>query len=122
MIELKQITIIADGAGNFTVTFPATGALIQYRYSPGTLATGADVTVAGANTGKSFIALVNAGTATIDRAPRQPVHDAAGTPSLYAAGGEPVEDYIYAGGEQLTLTVAQGGTANVGTLYLWFKV
>jgi len=62
----------------------------------------ADLTITAAN-------VVAGSTATIAR----------GTASLYAAGGEPVEGYIFVGGEPLSIVVAQGGDTKSGTLYLW---
>jgi hypothetical protein len=120
MISLVTIAIATDASGDFSENFQAQGKLLQYRYVPGSLLTGADLTVVGATTGQSFINHSNAGTSNISRAPRQPTHDTTGAASLYAGSGEPVEDYIVAGGEQLTFTIAEGGVSKAGTLYMWF--
>lgn len=47
-------------------------------------------------------------------APRQPTHDAVGAASLYAAAGEPVEDYIVAAQERIKIVIAQGGNTKLG--------
>ena len=121
-IKLVTVPFTTDASGDFSTTISnAAGEFLQARYDRGNVATGADITVVGATTGLSLLALVDAGTADITRAPRQPIHDTAGVASLYAAAGEPVEDFIYVGGEQLTVTVAQGGNTTSGTLYLWFR-
>lgn len=46
--------------------------------------------------------------------PRQATHDTAGVASLYAAGGEPVEDYVVAADERIKIVVANGGNAKLG--------
>lgn len=48
-------------------------------------------------------------------APRQATHDTVGLASLYAAAGEPVEDYIYAANDRAKVSVASGGDTKVGT-------
>jgi hypothetical protein len=122
--QLVTVNILTSAGGAFSQDISAPlGRLLQYRYVPdGTtpLDTNADITVAGKTTGLSFINQANIGTTAFTKAPRQPTHDETGAASLYAAGGEPVEDYMFACGEQLTVTVAQGGATKAGKLYLWF--
>lgn len=125
-MQLIKVAITTDSSGDFSssVTVPTNGGrLVQYRYVPGgggtNLDTGADLTVTGATSGISYIAQTDIGTSAFTKAPRQPTHDTAGSASLYAAGGEPVEGYIFVGGEPLSIVVAQGGDTKSGTLYLW---
>lgn len=121
-INLVTVAITTDASGDFSAPVQANGRLLQYRYVPdgsSPLDTGADLTISGATTGFAYVAQSNIGTSAFAKAPRQPVHDSAGAASLYAVAGEPVEDYMWIGGEQLTVTIAQGGNALSGTLYLW---
>lgn len=47
-------------------------------------------------------------------APRQPTHASDGSPSLLAAAGEPVEDYIWAVNEPVQIVISSGGDTKVG--------
>lgn len=121
-VNTFSIAILTDASGNFEdKTTPIKGKLLQLRYVPdgsSPLATGADITIIGQSTGFAYYSQSNIGTSAFQKAPRQPIHNDAGVASLYAAAGEPVEDFMYID-EQLTVTVAQGGNALQGTLYLW---
>lgn len=122
-IRLVTCSILTASDGSFSKAIVASGKLLQYRYVPHAstpLDTGADITVVGDTTGLVFINQTNIGTSAFTKSPRQATHDTAGAASLFAAGGEPVEGFLYAGGEDLTLTVAQGGDTKSGKLYLWF--
>ena len=123
MGHLITVPVLTDGSGDYSVTVAAPhGRLLQYRYVPdgsSPLATGADLTITSKQTGTSLVSQTNIGTTAFSKAPRQPIHDEAGTASLYAAGGEPVSDFIYIAGEALTVTIAQGGAGNAGTLHIW---
>ena len=116
------VAVTTDAAGDFTTdTIPVEGRVLQYRYIPdgsAPLATGADLTITGKDTGLVVAAQTNIGTSAFTKAPRQAVHDTGGVASLYAAAGEPVEDYIWVN-EALTVTVAQGGDTLSGTIHIW---
>lgn len=127
-MQLIKVAITTDASGDFSssAAVPTNGGkLAQYRYVPAgggaNLATGADLTVSGATSGIVYIAQTDIGTSALTKAPRQATHDTAGVASLYAAGGEPVEGYIFVGGEPLSIVVAQGGDTKSGTLYLWIE-
>lgn len=124
MIQLITVSVTTDASGDYSATIQPAGArLLQYRYVPdGTtpLATDADLDVVGATTGLIFVDQDNIGTAAFTKAPRQATHDVTGAASLYAETGEPVEDYVWVGGEPLTVTVSNGGSAASGTFYFWF--
>lgn len=49
--------------------------------------------------------------------PRHPVSDYLGAASLYAAGGEPVEDHIYLANDRIKIVLASGGDTKTGTFY-----
>lgn len=123
-MRLEKIDILTNGSGAFTgYTQKVDGLVQQIRYVPdGTspLDTGADLTIAGETTGQPILTASNIGTSAVSWAPRQPtvaVGDASA--SLYAAGGEPVEDRVGIAAERISVVVAQGGAAKLGTLYLW---
>lgn len=124
-MQLITVAITTDSSGDFSKSEPVLtsgGRLVQYRYVPAAsneLDTGADLTISGATSGIVYVSQSNIGTSAFTKAPRQAVHDTGGTASLYAAGGEPVEGYIFVGGEPLSIVVAQGGDTKSGTLYLW---
>ena len=123
-MTLHTVSVTTDASGDASKTITgARGRLLQYRYvKPGAneLATGADIDLVGAITGIVLIGQDDIGTSSFTKAPRQATHDTTGAASLYAAAGEPVEDYIWVHGEDLTFTVAQGGNAKSGTFYFWF--
>lgn len=120
---LHTIDITTDAAGDFSAaTVDIEGAILQMRYvkaAANDLDANWDLTIAGTKTGLPIAAIVNITAATQGWAPRQATHATDGTASLYAAAGEPVEAPIYVGGESLTVTVADGGNVQSGTLYIW---
>lgn len=125
-VQLFATAIVTDSSGDFALTLQAqSGRLLQYRYKPdGTspLAAGAGITLSGAASGLSLIAQSNIGASAFTKAPRQPTHTLAGTALVRSTGGdEPVSDYVWIGGEQLSLAVSSGGAAKAGTLYLWIE-
>ena len=115
-----NITTSAGGAWSQTIQ-PLPGKLQQYRYVPdGTspLDTGADLDVVGAQTAFVYVNQDNIGTSAFQKLPRYATHDETGAASLYAAAGEPVEG-IMSVAEPITATIANGGNALKGVLYLW---
>ncbi len=110
------ITTAADGTGTgYTPT--VTGKILNVRYTKATSGgydDGIDIDVETEATGQTIWSQddVNA-TALV--APRQATHSTAGVASLYAAGGEPVEDYIYACNERIKISVGSGGEVKTGT-------
>ena len=125
-MSIRMITaaVTTDASGDDSVALGhVTGRFLQLRYIPdGTnpLATGADLDVVGDTTGVVLVNHDNIGVSAFERRYRAPTHDEAGAASLYAAAGEPVEDYIVVD-ENLTLTIANGGNTDSGTFYLWFE-
>lgn len=123
-VSLVTVAILTNGSGAFSTTISAPGPrLLQYRYVPdGTapLDTGADLDVVGATTGFVYVNQDNLGTTAFQKLPRHATHDETGAASLYAAGGEPVEDVMHAGPETLNVAIVNGGVAKAGTLYFWF--
>lgn len=122
-IKVQRLTLTTDASGDVVAsTRDFVGLLHALVYVPGAsgLDTGADVTVTDKTTLTTLWAATNAGTSTLHRQPRCPTVDAANAASLYAAGGEPVEDrYAIVGG--ITVTVAQGGNAKTGSIYFVYE-
>jgi hypothetical protein len=114
--------VIASTAYSASIDVPHGSRLLQYRYVPGAdpIDTNADIDLVGAKTAFVYINQDNIGTTAFQKLPRHATHDETGTASLYAAGGEPVEDKM-AVMERLTFTVANGGAdGKSGTFYFWF--
>lgn len=124
MSDIKVVTfsITTDASGDWTDQCShISGRILQYRYDPddtSPLDTGADLDIVGDRSGVVVADHDNLGTSALTRAPRQPTHAADGSASLYASTGEPVEDYIWVH-ETLTATIANGGNAKSGTLYVY---
>jgi len=115
-----NITTSTGGAWSETVSLKH-GNFVQYRYVPHAstpLDTGADLDVVGAQSGFVYVNQDNIGTSAFQKLPRYATADETGAASLYAAVGEPVEG-LMAVAEPLTATIANGGNALKGTLYIW---
>lgn len=121
---LLRIPIVTSTGGSFSATVPVpAGRLTQYRFVPvaTALATGADLAITGDASGFVYAAQTDIGSTTpFTKAPRQPIHDATGTASLYStASVEPVEGYMFTGGEMLDVTITDGGDTKSATLFIW---
>lgn len=122
---LHTVALAVDGSGD-QVAFtsdPIWGRVQQIRYVPdGTspLDTGWDLDIVGEVTGlEVVVGADNLGTSAFDRIIRAPTFSTALVASLYAAGGEPVEEAPYIAGERLQITIDEGGVSKLGTLYIW---
>jgi hypothetical protein len=107
------ITTAADGTATVQQSENAVnGFLVEVIYVPGTLDTGADLTISIANSKvtKTLLTLTDAGTSTLTRYPRGSACGATGT-----VGTDGMQ-YIPVIG-QFKVVVAQGGNAGVGALY-----
>lgn len=115
--QVISITCDASGDASATVTGVAFGALRAIGYKPGTLDTGADITIADGETGTTLVTLTNAGTSARYFRPTRVITDNVGTAVAAALTAVNVNRDIYVGGK-LKVTVAQGGNLGAGTLYL----
>ena len=99
-MALYQFNILTSAAGAWSQTIAVkAGCFRQYRYVPdGTtpLDTGADLDIAGAQSGFVYANQDNIGTTAFQKLPRYATADETGTASLYAAAGEPVEGIMAA--------------------------
>ena len=118
MYRYDKVAIAVTSGGAATVYSRGfIGLLYGFVYVPGTLDTGADLTITEEASGAALLTVTNAGTSTIVKLPRAPIVDAVNAASLYAAGGEPVED-LYPIVSRVKCVVAQGGASKAGVLYV----
>lgn len=121
---IYQFNILTSASGAWTQTIATKhGKFMQYRYVPdGTspLDTNGDLDITGAQSGFVYANQDNIGTSAFQKLPRYATADETGAASLYAAGGEPVEG-VMAVAEPITATIANGGNALKGVLYIWIE-
>ena len=114
-VTRHTVEVATDASGDGSGLTPIlNGKIINIRYVKTDYADGVDVTATLNATGQAVWTGtdVNASTTV---APRQATHDTAGGASLYAAAGEPVEDYIWAGNDRVKIVVASGGVSKTGS-------
>lgn len=111
------VTTASDGSATAYTDKAVTGAVLSIQYVKTDFADGVDFAVTAETTGQGLWTESNV-NASATRCPRQPTHDAVGAASLYASGGEPVEDYIHVANERIKIIIASGGNAKVGTFYI----
>jgi|TARA_Y100000310_G_scaffold134899_2_gene133809 hypothetical protein len=110
------LTTIADGSVT-GYTPVVTGRISQLRYVKTDFADGVDFTITVEGTGETVWTDTNI-NASETVAPRQATHDTAGDASLYAAAGEPVEDYIAVADDRIKIVVASGGDTKTGVIHV----
>lgn len=111
------VTTAADGSATAYTSAAVNGAVRSIQYVKTDFDNGVDFAITLETTGQGLWTESNVNASAI-RCPRQPTHDAIGAASLYAAGGEPVEDFIYAADERVKIVIAQGGNVKTGTFYI----
>ncbi len=113
--RIVELTTAADGTvTGFTEV--VTGLLSQIRYVKTDFAAGVDFTITSEATGETLWTEADV-NASVTKAPRQATHDAAGAASLYASGGEAVEDKIALARDRIKIVIAQGGDTKTGTFH-----
>jgi len=116
-VERHQVDLTTDASGDATGYTPVvTGRIIAVAYvKDGTtpFADTVDFTITSEVTTQNIWVEENV-TASKTVAPRQATHSTAGVASLYAAGGEPVEDHIVVANERVKCVVASGGDSKLG--------
>ena len=118
-VQLLQANVVTDGGGDFTITLPSGGGVVrQVHYvvdgtSP--LDTGADLTLVETNTGVNILTMANIGVSSFTRLPRELVAN----PADGVVGSANIGLIAVHG--SLTLTIAQGGSAKVGTFYVYIE-
>jgi len=108
------ITTAADGTATVYLGTRLRGRVHAIKYAPGTLDTGADLTITGETTGVAILTKANAGTSTVWYYPRAfPNQVTDGT-----AGATPSED-VHVVNERIMVAVVQGGATLTGTITVY---
>ncbi len=110
-------SIVTDASGNATVYLShgpnrkLNGFLVALKYTPGTLATGADLTITGESSGIPIMVKADAGTSVVFYYPRA-LNNAVADGAAGSVPGEfiPIKD------ERIKVVVAQGGNAGAGSI------
>jgi len=123
MFSSAKADITTDSGGAATVYLEhgpnrkPNGFLVALKYTPGTIATGADLTITGETSGIPIMAKSDAGTSTVWYYPRAfPNAVADGAAGTVAAQSIPIKD------ERIKIVVAQGGSGGVGSIEAIFSV
>lgn len=119
--ETHAVTIETDDAGAGAGYTPAvTGRVLAIRYvkpAEDAYAAGVDVSVTNETNGAA-VWVEDDVDASATRCPRQPTHNTAGVAALFAAAGQPVNDYCWLARERLKIEIADGGVEKTGTFYV----
>ena len=114
-----SVTTIADGSGT-TVGHVAYGKLYAVEYQPGTLATGATITLTCEGVGsKPILTKASAGTAVAWFYPRDLVHAVADGAALIGTAGGDRAQPILSG--VLKVVVASGGNTMTGKVIFYYE-
>ena len=112
------VAVTTDADGDATeYSAPLNGILSAIAYVKTDFADGVDFTITTEDSGQTLWTEANVDAAAV-RAPRQPTHAGDGTPSLFAAEGEPVEAPIVLADERVKIVVAQGGATASGAFHI----
>lgn len=112
------VPVTVDASGDATAYTPVvTGRVLQIHYVKTDYANGVDFAITAEATGQQLWVQLDQNASAI-KAPRQPTYDGVGVASLYAAGGEPVEDHIYLANDRVKIVVAAGGVSKTGTFHV----
>lgn len=121
-VQRLAVTVTTDASGDSTTYSEHVqhGLLSQIRYvkdatTPYTDGVDVDITVEA--TGEVLLDKDNV-NASVTFAPRQATHDTLGAASLYAAGGEPVEDKIAIAQSRIKIVLAAGGATKTGVWHI----
>lgn len=117
MFSSAKVDITTSDSGAATVYLaPGTnrglnGFLVCLKYTPGTIDTGATVTVTGESSGIPIITKASAGTSTVFYYPRA-LNNAVADGAAGSAGAEfiPIRD------ERIKVVIASGGNAKAGSI------
>lgn len=120
---VMQIDITTDASGDFTkTTRRVSGRLVQYRYVPAdadALDANWDLDVVGDETGVVLIDEDDLAATAVQKAIGQTLHDNTGSEFIYETDANVGSPGIWLADEALSVTVAQGGNEQSGTLYMW---
>ena len=115
-----SITTAADGSATVNDTTAILGELYAIEYRPGTIATGATITVTCEGGGsKPLLTKATAGTANSWYYPRDLVHAVADGAALTGTSGGDRCKPILTG--RVRVVVAAGGSGGIGTVEIYYK-
>ena len=114
--ETVAITVDATG-DSIDYTGVVNGRILQVAYVKDDFADGTDFVISTEDTLQAIWTGTNV-NASVVVTPRAATTDTAGAASLYAAGGEPVEDYIWAVNERIKIVTDEGGVSKSGTIHV----
>ena len=125
--QLFPITTAADGSATVgqsqtTAQSAIIGKLEAIKYMPGTIATGATVTVtcvAGDGSEKPLLTQANAGTANLWKYPRDLVHGVTDGAALTGTNGGDRTCPLVDG--QIKIVIASGGNGGVGSVTVYYE-
>lgn len=120
-VERHTVTPVTASDGSATAYSPVLNGRIhsiQYvKAGSANYADGVDFTITTETTAQNLWVDTNI-NASETVYPRVPTCDTAGAASLYAAGGEPVEDHFAIAQERVKIVIASGGDTKTGTFYI----
>ena len=120
-IKKQTIEITTDASGDGVgYSEDINGRIICIIYEKDDFADTVDFAITAETTGQNIWTEENV-TASKTVAPRQPTHAADGSESLFAASGEPVEDFICLPDERVKVVVANGGNAKNGAFTVVYE-
>lgn len=116
IVRLKAaLTCTAGGVVDAAPVGNVFGRLVAVGYAPGTLDTGADITVTDGDTGAAILTLTNAGTSARWIRPTTVITDNAGVAITPATTATDLNRDVYIAGP-IKVAVAQGGNATSGSI------
>lgn len=117
MFSSCKVDIVTDSSGNATVYLThgisrkPNGFLVCIKYTPGTLDTGADLTITGEESGIPILTKANAGTSNAFYYPRALLNAVAdGAEATNASEFIPIKD------ERIKVVVSSGGDTKTGAI------
>lgn len=117
-VERHTVAVTTESDGSATAYTPnITGRIHSVQYVKGNFADTVDFTITTEKTAQNIWVDTNI-TASEVVFPRVPTHDTTGAASLYASGGEPVEDHLAIANERVKIVIATGGNATTGTFHI----
>jgi len=116
IVRLKA-TLTCDGSGVVTAApiGSAFGRIVAIGYTPGTIATGGDITITDTDSGAALVTLTDAGVSNRWFRPTGVVTDNAGVAVTAATTAVDLNRDVYVAGK-ISVAVAQGGAAGAGAL------
>ena len=115
MLVTVKTDIVTDASGDATVYLAngktINGLLMSMKYIPGSIATGADLTITGETTGRPILTVTDAGTSNVFYYPRALLNEVAD-----ASAGISGTEIIPIVNERIKVVVAQGGNGGAGSI------